>query len=83
MNAEIIKTYIFPKMKYDLKGHRRSHKVAFMFISTHFLRYLFWIKSDFITRKMLLFANLRISIFQNDRIKFKYLYHSIIYHRCF
>ena len=31
MNANIMKTHIFYKMKYDLQGHQRSHKVILKF----------------------------------------------------
>ena len=36
MNANIEKTQIIHKIKYDLKGHSRSHKITFLF-KIHFL----------------------------------------------
>ena len=40
MNANIIKTQIFHKIKYDLKGHGRSQKVLFVFKNQLFRKYL-------------------------------------------
>ena len=38
MNAKIDKTQIFRLMKYDLKGHSRSQKMAFLFKNPFALR---------------------------------------------
>jgi hypothetical protein len=40
MNADIIKTQIFQKIKYDLKGQQKSQKGIFKFQTHLFLRYI-------------------------------------------
>ena len=40
LNANIKKTQFFHKLKYDLKGHYRSHKVILKFQNDLFRRYL-------------------------------------------
>ena len=46
MNVNIEKTQIFHQMKYDLKGHSRSHKMTFLFKDTLFLGYISDLKSN-------------------------------------
>ena len=46
MNAYIMKTQIFHKIKYDLKGHWRSQKEIFVFKNQLFLKYLFRLTFD-------------------------------------
>ena len=53
MNADIIKTQNVHKMKYDLRGFRRSHEVTFMWKINFFLD-TFLVK-NLILRKILKF----------------------------
>ena len=45
MNANIIKTQIFIKLKFDLKAHLRSHEVTFISKISLFLDVFFYLKS--------------------------------------
>ena len=45
MMADIMKTQILYCIKYDLRGHQRSHKVILEFHNHLFLRYIFVISS--------------------------------------
>ena len=40
MNAKIMKTQSVYEMKYDLKGHRRSHKIILEFQNHIFRQYV-------------------------------------------
>ena len=46
MNANIIKTQIFHKMKYDLKGHYRTHKLILKFQNNPFLQFVICLKPN-------------------------------------
>jgi hypothetical protein len=45
MNAKIMKTQSVYEMKYDLKGHRRSHKIILEFQNHIFRQYVIFFKS--------------------------------------
>ena len=40
MNANIVKTQFFCKIKYDLKGHSRSQTMTFLFKQSLFLLFM-------------------------------------------
>ena len=46
MNANIIKTQFFQKIKYDLKGFLRSHEVILKFQNHLFLQYIICLTPD-------------------------------------